>query len=149
MPSKKDKDKEPTADDHYRRGEQLLGAGKFGEAYEAFDTACELDDWNGTYVAARAYARYLKDNKQLGPAKRQLLEAQKMEGGGRAASHLYLGKIAKLEGNDREAFEEFKQCLQITPGNVEARREARLYKLREKKEKQKKDAGLLGRFFKK
>ena len=64
-----------------------------------------------------------------------------------AASLLFLGKIDKAAGNEKRAHDFFRKVLDVAPNNHEAKREVRLYQMRQ--EKAKEGGGFFGRLFKK
>ena len=59
-------------------------------------------------------------------------------------AHEFLGRIARIEGDDLTAKSEFEKALRINPKNVEAARELRLFTMRDAKKKDSKKDGLQG-----
>ncbi len=60
----------------------------------------------------------------------------------------YRGVLQKRSGRDAKAMRDFRMVIELNPKNIEAMREVRLFQMR-KDAKKEKDAGLLGKIFKK
>ena len=65
-----------------------------------------------------------------------------------ALPYLYLGRIARMEGEDDDASRAFRRALQIAPGNSEAQAELRVVEARRKARPQAR-GGLFSRLNKK
>jgi len=65
------------------------------------------------------------------------------------AGHEFLGRIARMEGNNKLAETELKTAVKMSPKNVEAQRELRLLTMRQNESPKKAGIGdILGKFLK-
>lgn len=64
-------------------------------------------------------------------------------------ARFYRGTLLKRSGHVEQAYKDFRMVMQLNPRNIDAAREVRLYKMRQKQGGGQKGSGILGRFFKK
>lgn len=128
--------------EHYKKGLQFLQNQDNERASKAFHYAVRGEPENGDYAAHLAWARFLCDTITSDQAKQELQEARGKTDGW-VNANLFLGNLAKQQGQMDAAKSYYEKVLERKPNHTEATRELRLMSLR----KEKKPSGLLGRFF--
>ena len=124
----------PTLEPHpaFLRGEQLLVRGKAAEAQEAFAEALRSEPRNPAYLTEHLWAAHGAGRVSANDAARHLLGLLPDYGAwGRSRIHTVLGRIAKSAGREEAAFQQFEAATRCDPQAVEARREQRLYHMRQ------------------
>jgi hypothetical protein len=120
-------------DQHYRQGDKFLKANLPAKAREAFKLAAQGDEKNRLYRAYYAWASFLADEKEADRS-RKLLEGC-VEGDKPPVDALvFLARILKRQGLEKEALAQYKKVATLQGSNVEAQRELRLYEMRKKEQ---------------
>jgi len=120
-------------DQHYQQGDKFLKATLPAKAREAFKLASHGDEKNRLYRAYYAWASFLADEKEADRS-RKLLEGC-VEGGKPPVDALiFLARILKRQGLEKEALNQYKKVATLQGSNVEAQRELRLYEMRKKEQ---------------
>jgi DnaJ-domain-containing protein 1 len=137
------------AEDHFRRGEMALRRHQFADAVVDFRKSVELNPAEGEHHAALAWATWCSapDKAKVQVEVRKGLEKGIELSPNSPAPYLYKGRIAKSEGRDDAALQNFEKVLDLAPGNVDAEAEVRLLQSRRaKQDPAKGGGGLFGRF---
>lgn len=115
------------------RAEKLLARGRAREAAESLATAVRADPGNPAYLAEHTWAVHLTGRLSANDAVRYLLDLLPKYGSwGRSRIHTVLGRIAKAAGQTDSALEQFEAATRCDPQAVEARREQRLFYMRQR-----------------
>jgi tetratricopeptide (TPR) repeat protein len=149
------------AESTYMDGERLLRAGRYPEAEAKYDQAISLNKAEPEFHVARAWARIHNAIPPLRPgesdpglpsvivrdAARKTFDSALKEIPRLDRAHYYLGMLAKMDGNAREAKRQFNDAIFLNKQNVEAKREIRLLDMRGGTDGPSGDkGGLFGRF---
>ncbi len=136
------------AETSFQKGLVLLKVNNFAEARKEFEVAVKLYAKEPEYLCYLAWTLFKGATKPVekDQAKKMLLKALQMNQD-LDKGHLFLGRILKDEGKEREAEKRFERAIQCNPKNTEALRELRLFQMR--KPTNGKAASLLGKMFKK
>lgn len=136
------------AETAFQKGMVLFRVKKYEEAQKAFAEALELNPNEAEYLLYHSWTAYKADPKAtqvILHTRKNLMRAAELNPR-LSLAHLYLGYIAKDEGNETEAQRRFERAIQCNPNCTEALRELRLMSMRkEKADKEKK--GLFGKMF--
>jgi hypothetical protein len=116
-------------DRHFKNGSRFLQAKSYEKAKEAFRHAVTGDEQNPVYRAHYAWARYLAAPEDFTKCLQMLQECVELDGRS-VEAHLFMGRIAKREGQGNRALKSFRAVLADDPKNIEASREMRLYQMR-------------------
>jgi tetratricopeptide (TPR) repeat protein len=109
------------------RGEMALRREQLPQAIEEFQTATKLDPKNGAYGALLAWAQFCaaSDKAAIASDTRRAL-ARAIMGTTEPVARLYLGRVERMLGREREALQHFRDVLDHHPGHAEATSEARV-----------------------
>ena len=138
------------AEEEFRAGEIALRREQLDVALEHFKHALELNPDEADHhamVGWTIFAGALDKTKVLREARGMLDKAMRMAPKS-VAPRLYLGRLARIMGRDREALEHFHEVLNLQPAHTEAGSEIRMLELRIQQQKTQKDTdskGLFGR----
>ena len=121
------------AEEAFHRGQQLLRADQPGKAIGFFTQACELDPTNQDYVVLRAWAQFCAahDREAIAQEVCKVLAQAIRSSDTPETAHLYLGRIARMLGHEREAMRHFREVLEIAPAHLEAQSELRVLETRQ------------------
>jgi cytochrome c-type biogenesis protein CcmH/NrfG len=115
------------AADARRRGEMAMRREQLPAALEEFAKAAQLDPKNGAYAALLAWTQFCvaSDKAAVATETRRVLDraCQDTE---EPIARLYLGKVERMLGRDKEALRHFRRVLEQHPHNNEAQSEARV-----------------------
>lgn len=136
------------AENAFRRGRNMLDAGRYEGAHAKFQEACELSpEDEPDYRAHRLYTEFLqipKDEDGNPKAQRrakeifeELDEISQNTTNQKDWLFAFMGVVAQGMGRQREAESLFNEATVINPDNTMAQRQLRLIKRRRKKEKDK------------
>ena len=120
------------AEEHFQRGEVALRRHMFPAAVAEARAALELNPDEGAHHALWAWATWnatIDKGSVLAPVRAALARAIELAPKD-PTGFLYLGKVARAEGEDHEAQRWLKQALAIAPSHAEAAAEARIVELR-------------------
>jgi tetratricopeptide (TPR) repeat protein len=120
------------AEERFRLGEMALRRQQMEIAVREFERALELDPEESDHHAMLGWAVYVAaPNKAavLPIARGHLLRAAD-KNRKNPMPHLYLGRIARMEGNDAEAEQHLKKALELAPGQADAAAELRAVEAR-------------------
>jgi curved DNA-binding protein CbpA len=120
------------AEERYRLGEMAMRRQQADIAVHEFQRAVELKPDEPDYMALLGWALYVAARDKVAAltvARAHLNKALSMKKE-TALPHLYLGRIARMEGEDDEAARAFRLALEIAPGNSEAQAELRVVEAR-------------------
>ncbi len=144
-----------TAENAFRKGQNMLETGSYKGAHEQFRIATENNPDDIEYRGHHLYTQYLmlpKDEKGIPRDKGRVEELYKEmdevvdEIPDRPWALAFLGVIAMGLERHREAESLFNETLQYEPGNVVAKRQRRLLKMRRERDSQK---GFFSKFLEK
>ena len=121
-----------SAEDHFRRGEMALRRDQLDEAHAEFKQAVELNPDEGEHHALLAWTTYCTapDKAAVRAAIKAGFDTAIKASPRSASPHLYLGRMARMEGHDQEAIRHFQRALQLMPGHSEAASELRVLEAR-------------------
>lgn len=105
----------------------------YPEALPLFEKAHSLEPSDGLYLTFYAYTMF-KTNAEAIDTAQELLEKAIKTGHRQALpdAHLFLGYVLKTKDQERKAHRNFEMALSLNPTSVEAKRELRLYEMRQK-----------------
>ncbi len=137
------------AEGAFRKAQTLVRRGQAAAAEPILRRVVEKNPGEAEFWAFLGFAVYSARGKAgLDEARKAIQKAIDMNGRLDAA-HEFLGKIARIEGQTKDALRHFKKALELNPKNVDAARELRLINMRGPKEKDSGEGGLFGGLFKK
>lgn len=115
------------AEERFRLGEMALRRQQLDVAVREFRRAVELRPDEGDHHALLGWALYVAapDKAQALPVVRQHLQAAIDLKPRSPLPHLYLGRIARMQGERAPAEEHLRQALKLAPDHVEASAELR------------------------
>ncbi len=118
------------AEEFFQKGCILVKARKFPEAVKMLDDAIKASPDEGEYYAWRGYARFfLEADKKVGHAEAMKdLAVCGRKNPNVAAQYYFLGNMAKLMGDLKNAKTHFQKCVQLDPKHIDAQRELRMMK---------------------
>ncbi len=116
------------AEERYRLGEMAMRRQQAEIAVHEFQRAVELKPDEPDYTTLLGWALYVaaRDKVAAVPVARAHIQKALTMKKETALPHLYLGRIARMEGEDDEAARSFRRALEISPGNSEAQAELRV-----------------------
>lgn len=120
------------AEERYRLGEMAMRRQQADVAVHEFQKAVDLKPDEPDYQTLLGWALYVAARDKVAALSnvrariQHALTLQKET----ALPHLYLGRIARMEGEDDEAARAFRRALEIAPGNSEAQAELRVVEAR-------------------
>jgi curved DNA-binding protein CbpA len=120
------------AEERFRLGEMAMRRQQADIAVHEFQRAVELNPQEPDYMALLGWALYVAARDKvaaLSVARAHLQKALTMKKE-TALPFLYLGRIARMEGEDDDASRAFRRALEIAPGNSEAQAELRVVEAR-------------------
>lgn len=125
-------DKAAAAEEHFQRGQQLLKREQPHAALPELAKAYELNPSNVNYLAALAWAEFCgsSDKAAIAPKTRKALEKAILHSPDPLAPHLYLGRVERILGRDREALHHFRSVLDLAPNHADAASEVRMIEAR-------------------
>ena len=114
-------------EDAYRKGEMALRRMEFDTAIAQFRAAVELGPQEADHHAMLGWALYVAapDKAQALPTARGHLRKAMELTSKSALPYLYLGRIARMEGDATAAVNHLRQALELAPRNTEAAAELR------------------------
>ena len=119
------------ADEAFKRGEMALRREQLKEAMGEFVKAVELAPGNGAYLGALAWTKFCQaTDKEAVAAEVRTALARAIFATEQCTPRLYLGRVERMLGRDREALAHFQQVLMEVPGHTEARSEVRVLEQR-------------------
>jgi curved DNA-binding protein CbpA len=118
------------AEDTFHKGEILVKARKFPEAVKALEEAIKGNPDEGEYYAWRGYAKFFSvaDKKTNHAEALRDINHCIAKNPRCAPAFYFLGHIARLMGDLKEAKKQFKKCLELNEKHLDAERELRLMK---------------------
>ena len=120
------------AEERYRLGEMAMRRQQAEIAVHEFQRAVELKPDEPDYITLLGWALYVAARDKVAAvtvARMHIHKALTMKKE-TALPHLYLGRIARMEGEDDEAARSFRRALEIAPTNSEAQAELRVVEAR-------------------
>ncbi|HVV84291.1 MAG TPA: DnaJ domain-containing protein, partial [Kofleriaceae bacterium] len=138
------------AEERYRLGEMAMRRQQAEIAVHEFHRAVELKPDEPDYLTLLGWALYVAARDKVAAvtvARAHLQKALTLKKE-TALPWLYLGRIARMEGEDDEASRAFRRALQISPTNSEAQAELRVVEAR-RRSKPSTRGGLFSRLGKK
>jgi Flp pilus assembly protein TadD len=110
-----------------QRGEMALRREQFEAAIEEFSKAVKAAPKDGACSALLAWTQFCvsTDKASIANEVRRTL-ALAMQATDEPIAQLYLGRVERMLGRDREALRHFKEVLELHPRNTEALSEARV-----------------------
>ena len=114
---------------HFKNGTRFLQAKAYDKAKKAFRHAVSGEEDNPLYRAHYAYARYLENPEDFTKCLQMLQGCLELDGR-MVEVHLFMGRIAKQEGQSNRAIKSFRAALAEDRRNIEASRELRLHQMR-------------------
>ena len=143
----------------FQKGEVLFKKGSYHQAEDLVRKAAEADPDQPEYRALLAWIQahqigppnQLEDGDTTDRYDRQIeiLDEVLEREPEYERARFYRGTLLKRSGHVEQAYKDFRMVMQLNPRNIDAAREVRLYKMRQKQGSAQKGAGILGRFFKK
>jgi tetratricopeptide (TPR) repeat protein len=125
------------AENIFAKGEALLNARKYTQAMEQFDEAIKRNAEEGEFYIYRGYAMFMArpapETSFVQQCIQEIGRGLKMRGNNVAAGFLFLGRIQKKLGNQKDAKKFFEKVLSIEPNHKEASSELRLMSMRKEK----------------
>jgi len=125
------------AENIFARGEALLNARKYSQALEQFEEAIKRNPEEGEFYVYRGYARFMARPAPEASFTQQCMQeisrGLKMRNNKVSAGFLFLGRMQKKLGNQRDARKFFEKVLSIEPNHKEASSELRLMSMRKEK----------------
>ena len=140
------------AEDSFRKGRNLLDAGRYEGAHEQFKEACELSpEDEPEYRAHLVYTEFLllpkhqdgtpRDRDETRELLEELEDISRQISDDKAWLEAFMGRMAKALGRLPQAKQFFREARRIDPDNRMAQRQLRLIKKRQEKDDE--DQGLL------
>jgi tetratricopeptide (TPR) repeat protein len=115
------------AADARRRGEMAVRRDQLPAAIEEFEKAVQLDPRNGAYAALLAWTQFcLAGDKAAVAAETRRVLDRACQDTEEPIARLYLGRVERMLGRDKEALRHFRRVLEQHPHNTEAQSEARV-----------------------
>lgn len=136
------------AETAFQKGMVLFRSKKYDEAQKTFSEALDLSPNEAEYLMYHAWSAYKADSKSaevIIKTRKNLIRATELSPK-LSLAHLYLGYLAKDEGNEKEAQRRFERAILCDPNCTEALRELRLMSMRKEKT-QKEKKSLFGKMF--
>lgn len=122
------------AQEYFNRGYKAYKNENNDQALECFEKAHEFDEDNSLYKTFYGYLQFLNDPDQKDEAQQLLKEALKSDNRqAQPDAHLFFGRILKVKDNHERARKHFERAVDLNPESIEAKRELRVYEMREKK----------------
>jgi tetratricopeptide (TPR) repeat protein len=120
------------AEDAFHKGNQALRADQPAKAIAFFMQAEELDTTNHDYTVMRAWSQFCAAlNKDMVAAEvRKTLTKATHHADAPELAWLYLGRVERMLGRDREALAHFHRVLELVPNHPDARSELRVLETR-------------------
>jgi cytochrome c-type biogenesis protein CcmH/NrfG len=114
-----------------KRGEMALRREQFQLAIDEFSKAVQLDPRNGESAAMLAWAQFCvaPDKRAVAAETRRALE-RSISDTDQPTPQLFLGRVERMMGRQREALRIFREILDLHPGHTEAQSEARVLEQR-------------------
>jgi len=118
------------ADTIFRRAQALVRRGQAPAAEPLLQKALEMNKGESDFWAYWGYAYFCaKGTESFPEAKKAIDEALKLNEKSDAA-YEFLGRMARVTGDNAAAQRHFKKCLELNPRNRDAERELRLIEMR-------------------
>ncbi len=114
-----------------KRGDVALKREQHALAVEEFAKCVQLEPRNGVYAALLAWAKFIAapNRRQVAGETRRALQ-HAINDTEDSTPQLYLGRVERMLGNQREALRIFREVLEWEPGNRDAISEARVLEQR-------------------
>lgn len=123
---------EEEAQTYFNKGYRAFKNENHEVAFEYMSKAHEFDESNGLYKTFYGYLLFLTKSDKQRKAHTLLEEAIETENKQALPdAHLFLGRIYKVREKHERAKRHFKQSLNLNPESIEAKRELRVYKIRD------------------
>jgi tetratricopeptide (TPR) repeat protein len=118
------------AEEFFHKGEIQVKARKFADAVKTLDEAIKNNPDEGEYYAWRGYAKFFSaaDKKVSQPEAVADINLCIKKNARCAPAYYFLGHIAKVMGDMKEAKKQFNKCLELNPKYTDAERELRAMK---------------------
>jgi hypothetical protein len=124
------------AQEYFNRGYKAYKNENNEQALECFEKAHEFDEDNGLYKTFYGYLQFLNDPDKKDEAQQLLREALKSDNRqAQPDAHLFYGRILKVKDEHERARKHFERSVDLNPESIEAKRELRVYEMREDKGK--------------
>ncbi|MFB6374022.1 MAG: DnaJ domain-containing protein [Bradymonadaceae bacterium] len=125
-------DTDDEAQEYFNQGYKAYKNEDHENALTYFEQALEYDGDNGLYKTFYGYLLFLNDPDDKNKAQRLLSEALETDNKqAKPDAHLFLGRILKVKDKHDQAKQHFQKAVDLNPESVEAKRELRVYELRE------------------
>jgi len=120
------------AEEQFRIGEMALRRDQLDVALEHFRRAVQLNPDEADHHALLGWAIFVaaEDKPAVTREARGMLERAARMAAKAIAPRLYLGRMARMLGRDREAIDYFDEVLKLSPGHLEASSERRVLEQR-------------------
>lgn len=122
------------AKDAFNEGYRAFREDKHQHAYACFKKAHDLKPEDGLYLTFYGYLMFKLEPEKLIEAEELIRKA--LQTGNRQAmpdACLFFGHILKAKGQTEKAYKQYRRALKLNPASVEAQREVRLAKMRDKR----------------
>jgi tetratricopeptide (TPR) repeat protein len=118
------------AEEFFHKGEILVKARKFPDAVKSLEEAIANNPDEGEYYAWRGYAKFFSaaDKKTNHAEALRDINLCIAKNPRCAPAYYFLGHIAKVMGDLKEAKKQFKKCLELNEKHIDAERELRMLK---------------------
>jgi curved DNA-binding protein CbpA len=115
------------AEERFSLGEMALRRQQLEQAVREFERALELNPDESDHHAMLGWAVYVAAPNKVSalPVARGHLMRAAEKNRKSATPYLYLGRIARMEGNDAEAEKQLRQAVELAPSHAEATAELR------------------------
>jgi len=124
------------AQEYFNQGYKAYKNEDHRQALQFMERAHEYDQDNGLYKTFYGYLQFVNDPDKKHTAQRLLTEALKTDNRqAKPDAHLFLGRILKVKEKHDQAKRHFQRAVDLNPESVEAKRELRVYQMREKRGK--------------
>lgn len=120
------------AQEYFNLGYRAFKNEDEAKAHQFFELAHEYDESNALWKTFYAYTLFLRDARRRDDARELLREVVKSDDKqAKPDAHLFLGRILKIREEHDKAKRHFQRAADLDPNSVEAKRELRLYEMRE------------------
>ncbi len=124
------------AQEYFNRGYKAYKNENHQKALQYFEQAHEFDEDNGLFKTFYGYLQFLTDPDKKDDAQQLLREALKSDNQqAQPDAHLFFGRILKVKDEHHRAKRHFERAVELNPNSIEAKRELRVYEMREQKGK--------------
>jgi len=123
---------EESAQEYFNLGYRAFKNEDEARAHRLFELAHEFDTSNPLWKTFYAYTLFLRDSQQRDDARellREVVESDDKQA--KPDAHLFLGRILKVRNEHDRAKRHFERAVELNPNSVEAKRELRVYEMRD------------------